>query len=1235
MESNTEMHENRFLGSFATSSIRNLLSRSVSSKQKMKSVRSSSKSKSKSGSENTPPIDPNVQIDNPPISPSIPKKSPAKVVHFQKESTRSRDQEETSALPSDPSVKIVVRIRPVSGNDGRGDWTVRKVSSNSLSVADRTFTFDSVVDSNSNQEDVFQLVGVPLVKNSLAGFNTSILSYGQTGSGKSYTMWGPPSAMVEGHSPSSHQGIVPRIFQMLFSEIQREREDSEEKQINYQCRCSFLEIYNEQIGDLLDPTQRNLEIRDDAKNGFYVENLTEEYVTSYEDVTQILIKGLSSRKVGTTSINSKSSRSHIVFTCVIESWCKGISSTCFSSSKTSRISLVDLAGSERNKLDDAGRQCVKEGKNVKKSLSLLGHLVNILAEGSQSGKSQNIPYRSSCLTHLLRESLGGNAKLTVICAISPFDKCKGETLSTLRFGQRAKSIKNEPVINEITEDAVNDLSDQIRQLKEELIREKSNLYNSAGSSSGYFKGRNARESLNQLRLSLNRSLILPRIDNDSEEELNVNEEDVRELRVQLDNLNSSCEGDMTASSKDNDCMQFSSIESFETAIAIELDTSCTEESKVEESKSKKETPHEDNIESVETISACSDISNITDTVIRSSLSIRPCRQSPVLQAPTLSESPKIENIQRRSIVNASNLLKSQNHLLESSKFNLDVSRQSLKRSDHIRSSLQSNKIFSGPTQSLAASLHRGLQIIDYHQKNSASHKSSVALSFEHLTLKQCQAIGKADAGVQALPEQGPSLDESAGSFMCASCKRTGFKGSGQGQDSLNMWITPVDEAGTPEGSTDGMPKDVEKLLEEAIKREKELENICAEQAAKIEQLNNLVEQHKHERERNPITEQGQEMDTFGLEALKEGVIPIEDHKNVEYSSLEDENQLMSNYENHPVMLKANNESKELEEELDHEHRNTSFHTREREELIKEIEHLRSKLQLYMDDSSDESIVKQRSSSLLLELSQLRKSGVDSQDKSEEELEKERQRWTEMESEWISLTDELRIDLESNRRHAEKMEIELRLEKECTAELDDTLQRAVLGHARIIEHYVELQEKHNDLLGRHRKIMEGIVELKKAAAKAGSKGTGSRFFKSLAAELSASRVVREREMEYLKKENKSLKIQLRDTAEAVHAAGELLVRLREAEEAASVVEENFMRAQQEAENVKKQMEKLKRKHKMEMVTMKQCLAESRLPESALRPLYREDSDIVDSTANPMPEDDQAWRAEFSPIYQEHY
>ncbi|XP_017619988.1 kinesin-like protein KIN-12F isoform X1 [Gossypium arboreum] len=1179
----------RFLGSISTSSLRNLLPKS-----KLK------KSIKKSNSENSPPPDPNIiQINNSaqfspksPLSKSLTSDSfvnpsdahpqiPLSMDSSVKKDMVESEEQNGDLTNLDPSVKVVVRIRPINGQEKEVDRTVTKVSSDSLSVGGRKFTFDSVLDANSSQENVFQLIGVPLVKNALAGYNTSVLSYGQTGSGKTYTMWGPPSAMVEDPSPASHQGIVPRIFQMLFSEIQREQENSDGRQTNYQCRCSFLEIYNEQIGDLLDPTQRNLEIKDDPKNGLYVENLTEEYVSSYEDVTQVLIKGLSSRKVGATTVNSKSSRSHIVFTFFIESWCKqGASSKCFSSSKTSRISLIDLAGLDRNKLEDVGRQHLQEGKNVKKSLSQLGYLVNTLAKETQPEKPEDVPYGGSCLTRILRESLGGNAKLTVICNISADNsRNTSEILSTLRFGQRVKAVRNEPVINEISEDDVNGLSDQIRQLKEELIRAKSDAYSSVGSKSGYFKGWNARESLNQLRISLNRSLILPRIDNEYEEEINIGEDDVKELRQQLDYLDSSCETNLRDPSDKRGSIQSSVKESCETDLLSEYDIHCPKETEIEEI-DEVEVPPMSSPEPADDLSVTSKTLKAVDPSIRNSISISPHRRSSILEEPTLSESPKIANNLRKSMAVPSALLASQKNVSESSES--EVLRELLKYSDHIRSSLRTSKTFLGPTESLAASLQRGLQIIDQHQHSSVPNRSSVAFSFEHLMLKPSPEADKANASVQTLPNDKPSPDGSSTPLFCSSCQRK-FDNNhpDEVQDSLKTWIVTVDN----------QQRDGRNTVEEASKKEKTLESVCKEQAAKIEQLTQLVKKYKLERENSAIE--------HAPEPLKNEIILFDEQSN--------------NGEN----------GKEY------------FDMTEKEALLQEIQTLKSKLQSYTASPSPNKSTEILRSSLLSRSIQLRKS-VDCRNNSEEELERERQRWMEMESDWISLTDELRMDLESNRCRAEKVEMELKLEKKCTEELDDALSRAVLGHARMVEHYADLQEKYNDLVSKHRAIMEGIAEIKKAAAKAGSKGHGARFAKSLAAELSAIRVEREREKEQLKKENKSLRIQLRDTAEAVHAAGELLVRLREAEQAASIAEENFSNVQQENEKLKKQADKLKRKHKMEMVTMKQYLAESRLPESALQPLYREDSDVAAShNSSAIPYDDQAWRAEFGLIYQEHY
>ncbi|KAF7831314.1 kinesin-like protein KIN-12F isoform X1 [Senna tora] len=1197
---NAETAESRFLGRISSSSpLRNLRPpQSISSKQKP----ASNPRIPKSNAENAPPADPNIQIEDDEQS-----SLPAATKQLQIGIAESKAPLEPST-PQDRPVKaswnidVVVRIRPSNSRGVEGDRIIRKISPDTLCVGDRQFTFDSIFDSNSSQEDIFQSVGVPLVKNALAGYNTSLLSYGQSGSGKTYSMWGPPSAMFEHPSPSSHQGIVPRIFHMLFSELEREQSVPEEKQFNYQCRCSFLEIYNEQIGDLLDPSQRNLEMKDDSKNALYVENLTEEYVTSYEDVTQILIKGLSSRKVGATSLNSKSSRSHIIFTFVIESWCKGTSLNGFSSSKTSRISLIDLAGLDKNNVDEASKQCIKESRNVKKSLSQLGRVVDALTKDCQSGKAGDIPNGNSCLTRLLQESLGGNAMLSVICSISCNNKSNGETLRTLRFGQRVRSIRNEPVINEIKEDEVNDLSDQIRQLKEELIRAKTDVYRSTGGKNAYFQGHNVRESLNQLRVSLNRSLLLPHIDNDTNEEINAGEDDIRQLRQQIDELYRSCEGNFKDVSASEDCTQFYSV-----GENSEADMTSGDEIEKEEVTSEKPFTHiydEDSLTSTDNL--VSNTSRTIKSTFRDSISVSKCDQSLIVDEPPLSESPKIRNTQRKSMVISSSCLGSWKNVAESSSFSNSELSQSFKQGENLRSSLQSSKVLQSPTETLSASLQRGLQIIDYHQRNSALNKSRASFSFEHLNLIPCPETNEVDPSTHTMLER-PSSDEVSTSLLCASCqKKISNKNSTEVQDSLKSSIDAVDKEGFSDGMTDEVPKHSEIVIEKPINREKELEDVCKEQAARIEQLNQLVEKYKGERECDKQTQ------------------------NEEYNSLKDVDKLrtvISSQENLPNITEDTCEIKEVQEELAQS--DNSFSANDKEALLAEIQSLRSKLQL-CDDAPVKNSTDKLRSSLISRSIQLRKSGVFLHDNNAgEDIEKERQRWTEMESEWICLTDELRVDLESNRQRAEKVEMELRLEKKCTEELDDALKRSVLGHARMVEHYADLQEKYDHLAAKHKAIMEGIAEVKKAAAKAGKKGH-ARFAKSLAAELSALRVERERERDFLKKENKSLKIQLRDTAEAVHAAGELLVRLREAEQVASVAEENVSKVQEENEKLRKQMEKLKRKHKMEMITMKQYLAESKLPESALQPLYREDSDVVGHNAN----EEQAWRAEFGAIYQEH-
>ncbi|CAL5202289.1 unnamed protein product [Lathyrus oleraceus] len=1105
-KNNNNNPDTGFFGSISSTSIKKLLP--------LSSFRKPNSSNAKSNLENVPPIHSNIPI-----------------THHQ-----TQPNPKTQISHNNPHVKVVVRIRP---DVKEGDCIANKVSSDALCVRDRQFKFDEVFDAKSNQEDIFQSVGVPLVRNALAGYNTSVLSYGQSGSGKTYTMWGTLSSMAEDPSCLSPQGIVPRIFQMLFSELERERLVSDQKQFSYKCRCSFLEIYDDHIGNLLNPNQKNLEMKDDPKNGLHVENLSEEYVTCYDDVARILIKGLSSRKIGATSLNSNSSRSHIIFTFVTESLYKGTAKG-FSSLKASRISLIDLAGLDRDRVDNGSSQCQRENRYVEKSLSQLGHLVDSLTGKSWPGENEDIPGSNSCFTRLLQDSLGENANLSVICSISLDSKSIDETLCTLRFGEQVRSIRNKPTINIIKES--DDLSGKIRHLKDELIRAKDdNVHSSVVSkNNGCFQGQNARESLNLLRVSLNRSLLLSNLDSNTDEDVNVNEDDIRQLHQQIDELDSSCEWNTKDISVAEDGVQFYSFDEYYDADTI-----------------------------------IGDENSVGDNISFS--------KSSILDEPPLSESPKFSNTKRKSVAISSSYLGSRNTVEEISASGDDVLGKSLKQGEHKRGSLQSSE-----ADFLAESLQRGLQIIDYHQQNSTLNKSSSSFSFDRLTLTPCPEIDKVQPYDQTI-QQKVSNDEVTSTFLCASCST----------DLTDK--VPI-------------PKNLENVMAKGNMREKELENVCKEQAARIEQLNQLVDKLKGEKNLNSTSMPGQ-CD--------------------EYNSMKDENKLLwGTFSNgHSLYsIEEKCETKEVHEEL--AQRDIFFDSTEKESLLQEIQSLRRRLQLCNDAPVKMSTDKLRSS-LMSRSIQLQKSGVFSQDNRNEELENERQRWTEMESDWICLTDELRADLESYRRHAEKLETELNLEKKGREEMDDALKRAVNGHGRMVEHYTDLQEKYDDLASKHDAMKEGISEVKKAVAKASKKGQ-ARFAKSLSAELSALRMERERESKLLKKENQCLKIQLRDTAEAVQAAGELLVRLREAEQAAYVAEENFANVRRDNEELKMEVEKLNRKHKTEINTIKQYITESKLPESALKPLYQEDSDTIhNNTTSSYAYDDQAWKSEFGAIYQEHY
>ncbi|XP_024985533.1 kinesin-like protein KIN-12E [Cynara cardunculus var. scolymus] len=370
----------------------------------------------------------------------------------------------------DHNVQVIIRVRPLSNSEiavQGPSRCVKQGSSQSITWTgppEARFTFDHVADEHVSQEMLFKVAGVPMVENCMGGYNSCMFAYGQTGSGKTHTMLGDIDGGSRRHSVNS--GMTPRVFEYLFTRIQKDREARREEKIQYTCKCSFLEIYNEQILDLLDPSSTNLQIREDTKKGVYVDNLTEIEVISARDVIQQLIQGAANRKVASTNMNRASSRSHSVFTCIIESkWVsQGVTHHRFA-----RLNLVDLAGSERQKSSGAEGERLKEATNINKSLSTLGLVIMNLVNVS-NGKSLHVPYRDSKLTFLLQDSLGGNSKTTIIANISPSSCCSLETLSTLKFAQRAKFIKNHATINEDASGDVLAMRMQIQQLKKEVSR---------------------------------------------------------------------------------------------------------------------------------------------------------------------------------------------------------------------------------------------------------------------------------------------------------------------------------------------------------------------------------------------------------------------------------------------------------------------------------------------------------------------------------------------------------------------------------------------------------------------------------------------------------------------------------------------------------------------------------------------------------------------------------------------
>ncbi|XP_041827178.1 kinesin-like protein KIF15-B [Melanotaenia boesemani] len=369
------------------------------------------------------------------------------------------------------SIKVFVRVRPLTQGtglttDGDQSLCLAVTSPNTIRLLSkpepRTFTYDHVADMDTSQDSVFNSVAKNIVESCMNGYNGTIFAYGQTGSGKTFTMLGPSEL---DNFTDELRGVIPRSFEYLFFLINREVERSS-KSKSFLCKCSFIEIYNEQIYDLLDTASASLFLRENIKKGVFVEGAVEKFVNSAAEAYQVLSMGWRNRRVASTSMNRESSRSHAVFTMTLESK-ESINEVV--NIRMSQLNLVDLAGSERQKDTHTDGSRLKEASSINRSLMCLGQVIMALVDVS-NGKNRHICYRDSKLTFLLRDSLGGNAKTYIIANVHPGSKCFGETLSTLQFAQRAKLIKNKAVINEDTQGNVKQLQAEVRKLKEHLAQ---------------------------------------------------------------------------------------------------------------------------------------------------------------------------------------------------------------------------------------------------------------------------------------------------------------------------------------------------------------------------------------------------------------------------------------------------------------------------------------------------------------------------------------------------------------------------------------------------------------------------------------------------------------------------------------------------------------------------------------------------------------------------------------------
>ena len=360
----------------------------------------------------------------------------------------------TNSLQSSSNVKVMCRFRPIIQNEKKftKENCIISLSEDQVEIKSKneynnfTFHFDHIFNVDSTQKEIYEYCAKDLVDSVLSGYNGTIFAYGQTASGKTYTMEG----IID---DPEKEGIIPRMIKQVFKSIMLSNGD-----IEYMVKISIIEIYMEKIRDLLDLSKVNLNVRENKDKEIYIEDLSEHYVSTEEDVMELIRIGSENRTTNRTNMNEISSRSHSLVVMTIHQ--KNIKTL---EAKSGKLYLVDLAGSEKISKTGSTGITLEEAKIINKSLSTLGMVINALTDG----KSTHIPYRESKLTRVLQESLGGNSKTCLIITCSPSQYNESETLSTLRFGTRAKKMKNKPKINK--EVTVQELKLKVEKLEKLLV----------------------------------------------------------------------------------------------------------------------------------------------------------------------------------------------------------------------------------------------------------------------------------------------------------------------------------------------------------------------------------------------------------------------------------------------------------------------------------------------------------------------------------------------------------------------------------------------------------------------------------------------------------------------------------------------------------------------------------------------------------------------------------------------